>query len=211
LDEKKIQYNTCDDINLMLSKGIRSVPVLEVDGEALDYFIRVKNINNSMKKLGVPYDKNITWRENDKWYYRLKYEYSIIGYKYDKSISYEENNILYQEKCQNEIKLSKENLFNNKNTIENDEVTKCLRILNFCDVQLTHKELEMLSKYFNNIDVMLFFEKIGYKKIVQDCKKFIVIEKANKLRDCIYKDEIEVLSRINNFILYEEKRKICSF
>ncbi len=37
LDEKGIEYDICDDVNIMLSEGIRSAPVLEVDGEIMNY------------------------------------------------------------------------------------------------------------------------------------------------------------------------------
>jgi glutaredoxin len=37
LDEKNINYETCKDVNFMLSKGIKSVPILEVDDEIMNY------------------------------------------------------------------------------------------------------------------------------------------------------------------------------
>lgn len=42
LDDKNIQYELCSDINIMKSKGFQSMPMLEVDGE-------VMNFNNSVK------------------------------------------------------------------------------------------------------------------------------------------------------------------
>jgi glutaredoxin len=38
LDDKQIEYDVCDDVEVMKAKGIRTVPVLEVDGEMMDYF-----------------------------------------------------------------------------------------------------------------------------------------------------------------------------
>lgn len=35
LDKCNIQYEECDDIQLMISKGFNRAPVLEVDGKAL--------------------------------------------------------------------------------------------------------------------------------------------------------------------------------
>lgn len=37
LDEKNINYDICKDVNFMLSKGIKSVPMLEVDDEILSF------------------------------------------------------------------------------------------------------------------------------------------------------------------------------
>lgn len=35
LDKNGIQYDICEDVNLMLSKGFKHAPVLEVNGKAL--------------------------------------------------------------------------------------------------------------------------------------------------------------------------------
>lgn len=35
LDKKGIQYEICDDVDLMLEKGFRSMPMLEKDGEIM--------------------------------------------------------------------------------------------------------------------------------------------------------------------------------
>jgi len=37
LDEKHIKYELCNDIEVMKSKGFRSVPMLEINGDILDY------------------------------------------------------------------------------------------------------------------------------------------------------------------------------
>lgn len=37
LKQKNIQYEECNNIEEMLSKGIQSVPVLEIDGKMLDF------------------------------------------------------------------------------------------------------------------------------------------------------------------------------
>lgn len=49
LDSKRINYTTVTDTNVMLSKGIDTVPVLEVDGKFLSFSEAVdwlKNIYN---------------------------------------------------------------------------------------------------------------------------------------------------------------------
>lgn len=37
LDTKNIQYDLCSDIDIMQSKGFQSTPMLEVDGEIMNY------------------------------------------------------------------------------------------------------------------------------------------------------------------------------
>ena len=37
LDEKNIIYEICSDVEVMKSKGMMSVPILEVDGETMTY------------------------------------------------------------------------------------------------------------------------------------------------------------------------------
>jgi glutaredoxin-related protein len=37
LDEQDIVYETCSDINIMVSKGFKSTPILEVNGEIMDF------------------------------------------------------------------------------------------------------------------------------------------------------------------------------
>ncbi|HHY08253.1 MAG TPA: hypothetical protein GX530_06980 [Corynebacteriales bacterium] len=37
LDEKNINYEICKDVNFMLSKGIKSVPMLEVNGKMMNF------------------------------------------------------------------------------------------------------------------------------------------------------------------------------
>lgn len=36
LDNKNIKYKVCEDTDLMISKGITNIPVLEVDGQLLN-------------------------------------------------------------------------------------------------------------------------------------------------------------------------------
>lgn len=37
LDEKGVDYEICDDIDLMISKGFRSMPMLEIDKKTIDF------------------------------------------------------------------------------------------------------------------------------------------------------------------------------
>lgn len=45
LKQKNIEYEECTDINEMLSKGIETVPILEVDGQMLDFGKAVRWVN----------------------------------------------------------------------------------------------------------------------------------------------------------------------
>lgn len=45
LDDKKINYNICDDANVMTEKGITSLPVLEIDGEMKTFRFAVDWVN----------------------------------------------------------------------------------------------------------------------------------------------------------------------
>ena len=45
LKQKNIHYEECNDADEMLSKGIQSVPALEIDGELLDFGDAVKWVN----------------------------------------------------------------------------------------------------------------------------------------------------------------------
>lgn len=45
LRQKNIQYEECSDVDEMLKKGIETVPVLEVDGQLLDFGNAVKWVN----------------------------------------------------------------------------------------------------------------------------------------------------------------------
>ena len=45
LKQKNIQYEECNNVDEMLSKGIQSVPYLEVDGKLLDFGKAVKWVN----------------------------------------------------------------------------------------------------------------------------------------------------------------------
>lgn len=45
LDNKNINYNVVSDINVIISKGINSVPVLEVDNNLMDFKTAVDWVN----------------------------------------------------------------------------------------------------------------------------------------------------------------------
>lgn len=45
LDSKNINYNVISDINVIISKGIDSVPVLEVDNKLMDFKTAVDWVN----------------------------------------------------------------------------------------------------------------------------------------------------------------------
>ena len=45
LKQKNIQYEECNDVDEMLSRGLTSAPYLEVDGELLDFGKAVKWVN----------------------------------------------------------------------------------------------------------------------------------------------------------------------
>jgi glutaredoxin len=47
LNEKQIQFDTCTDVKLMVSKGFRSAPMLEVDGKPLTYLEAIKWIKEN--------------------------------------------------------------------------------------------------------------------------------------------------------------------
>ena len=50
LDSKNIQYSIISDIDIMTSKGINTIPVLDVDGNMLDFKAAVEWVNQ--KELG---------------------------------------------------------------------------------------------------------------------------------------------------------------
>lgn len=45
LDFKGIQYETVQDVNEMIAKGMKSAPALEIDGELLDFPSAIKWLN----------------------------------------------------------------------------------------------------------------------------------------------------------------------
>ena len=45
LDSKNINYNVVSDINVIISKGINAVPVLEVDNNLMDFKTAVDWVN----------------------------------------------------------------------------------------------------------------------------------------------------------------------
>ena len=45
LQSKNIDFEICNDVNLMLSKGIQQAPYLEVDNELMDFSKAVKWVN----------------------------------------------------------------------------------------------------------------------------------------------------------------------
>lgn len=46
LNEKNIDYEICDNISIMLKKGITQLPVLDVSGDVMDFKTSVEWINN---------------------------------------------------------------------------------------------------------------------------------------------------------------------
>ena len=45
LKSKNIEFEICDDVDLMLSKGIQQAPYLEVDNELMDFSNAIKWVN----------------------------------------------------------------------------------------------------------------------------------------------------------------------
>lgn len=45
LKQKNVQYIECDDVQVMIGKGIKSAPQLEVNGVMMDFMTAVKYIN----------------------------------------------------------------------------------------------------------------------------------------------------------------------
>ena len=45
LKNKNIEFEICDDVDLMLSKGIQQAPYLEVDNELMDFSNAIKWVN----------------------------------------------------------------------------------------------------------------------------------------------------------------------
>ena len=45
LDNKKIEYDVVNNVDLMLSKGFQTVPMLEVDGNVMDFITANNWIN----------------------------------------------------------------------------------------------------------------------------------------------------------------------
>jgi glutaredoxin len=45
LEQKNISFEESDDLNFLIEKGFMSIPVLEVDGEFLDFASAVKYVN----------------------------------------------------------------------------------------------------------------------------------------------------------------------
>lgn len=45
LNEKNIEFEEVNDVDVMIEKGIKVAPALEVDGEILDYGKAVKFVN----------------------------------------------------------------------------------------------------------------------------------------------------------------------
>ena len=46
LSDKSVSFETCEDTEIMKEKGVRSVPVLEVDGTMMPYYDAVKYVNS---------------------------------------------------------------------------------------------------------------------------------------------------------------------
>lgn len=46
LKQKNIEYKECDDMDIMLSKGFKQAPILDIDGNILDFHDSIQYINN---------------------------------------------------------------------------------------------------------------------------------------------------------------------
>ena len=46
MEQKGIKYKEINDVNVMLTKGIKAAPALEIDGEILDFSKSIKWVNN---------------------------------------------------------------------------------------------------------------------------------------------------------------------
>lgn len=46
MEQKGIEYKEINDIDVMLTKGIKAAPALEIDGEILDYMSSMIWVNN---------------------------------------------------------------------------------------------------------------------------------------------------------------------
>jgi glutaredoxin len=46
MDSKQLQYETVTDVEVMSQKGFRVAPMLEVDGNVMDFLASVQFINN---------------------------------------------------------------------------------------------------------------------------------------------------------------------
>ena len=46
LKSKNIEYEECDDMEVMLSKGFKQAPILDVDGKLLDFSAAIQYVNN---------------------------------------------------------------------------------------------------------------------------------------------------------------------
>ena len=52
LNDKNIPYIICDDIDVMMNKGLRTVPVVEKNGELMSFKEAVKWVNDISDKKG---------------------------------------------------------------------------------------------------------------------------------------------------------------
>jgi len=50
LDSQNIKYDVCEDVNIMISKGFRSMPILQVEGDILLFADAVKWVNEVNKQ-----------------------------------------------------------------------------------------------------------------------------------------------------------------
>lgn len=46
LENKHVIFEEIDDVNVMIEKGMQSAPVLEINGEQMNYINAVKYLNN---------------------------------------------------------------------------------------------------------------------------------------------------------------------
>lgn len=45
LDSKKIEYVECNDRDVLISKNVEFTPMLEIDGEMMEYSVAIKWVN----------------------------------------------------------------------------------------------------------------------------------------------------------------------
>lgn len=46
LQERNIEYQVCDNVDLMLERGFAEAPMLEIDGEIFNFGESIKKLNN---------------------------------------------------------------------------------------------------------------------------------------------------------------------
>ena len=52
MDTAEVDYVECEDVDIMSTKGLKTAPALEVDGQILEFGEAVKWVNNIIKSKG---------------------------------------------------------------------------------------------------------------------------------------------------------------